>query len=81
MTTDDEELGYLFERGCGKYLKLIPGNARFHSSAEDATPIKKSVFDDEIERARLLDHHNVDWYSSTIVFKPIKPENAPRQGM
>lgn len=74
MTSKNEEMGVLYETGSGKYLKLIPGNARWHSSKEDATPIKKAVFDDPEERQRLLDHHNVDWYFDTIEFRPIEPE-------
>lgn len=80
MEANDEEMGILFETGSGKYLKLIPGSARFHSSREDATPIKKSTFDDIAERRLLLDLHNVDWYFSTIELRSVEPEylSSPR---
>ncbi len=70
------ELGVLFESKSGKYLQLIPGNARFLSSADQATPIEKSKFDDELERSYLLDHHNVDWYFHTIKWIPVSNQTA-----
>ena len=73
-STENDETGVLFETGSGKYLKLIPSNAQFHSSIDNATLIPKSQFDDIGERRRLLDHHNVDWYFSTIEFRPHQPE-------
>lgn len=61
--------GILFESGCAKYLKLIPGNAQFHSSWENATQITEDEWKEN--KGFLLSHHNVDWYASTIRFLPI----------
>ena len=66
--------GVLYETGSGKFLKLIPSNAQFHSSRENATPISKSDFDDKTKLRQLLDHHNVDWYFRTIEFRSLEIE-------
>lgn len=68
--TDAIVKGRLFETKSGKYLELIPSNARFHSDAERATPVKKADFDDLAKRRQLLDHHNVDWYFGSIIWQP-----------
>lgn len=61
--------GRLFETKSGKYLELIPSNARFHADAKMATPVAKADFDDLAKRRQLLDHHNVDWYFGSIIWK------------
>lgn len=66
--------GVLYETGSGKFLKLIPQNAQFHSSREYATPISKADFDDKTKLRQLLDHHNVDWYFGTIEFRSLEIE-------
>jgi hypothetical protein len=67
--TDASTKGRLFETKSGKYLELIPSNARFHSDAERASIVTKADFDDLAKRHQLLDHHNVDWYSGSIIWK------------
>jgi len=76
-----EDKGVLYETGSGKFLELIPGNARFHSSRENATPISKADFEDKGKLAQLLDHHNVDWYMKTIELRPltIQPIALPEE--
>lgn len=73
--------GVLYETGSGKFLKLIPSNAQFHSSRENATPISKADFDDKTKLHQLLDHHNVDMYYRTIEFRSleIKPLALPKE--
>jgi hypothetical protein len=63
------ENGRLFETKSGRYLELIPGNARFHSAPERASLVTKADFDDLLKRRQLLDHHNVDWYAGSITWK------------
>ena len=60
--------GRLFETKSGKYLELIPSNARFHSDAERGSLVTKAAFDDPSQRHQLLDHHNVDWYAGSIIW-------------
>lgn len=76
-----EDKGVLYETGSGKFLELVPGNARFHSSRENATPVSKSDFEDKTKLGQLLDHHNVDWYMKTIELRPleIKPLALPEE--
>jgi hypothetical protein len=64
-------MGVLFENKSQKYLTLIPGNARFTSSADEATRIEKHIMDDPFERNFLLDHHNIDWHARTIEWRPV----------
>lgn len=66
-----EEIGVLFEKGSAKWLELIPSNARFHSDIDRATRVSKADYDDPVKRGHLLNHHNVDWYSSTIVWQSV----------
>lgn len=71
--------GVLFDTKTSKYITLIPNNARFTTNIDNATPVEQSVFDDEMERFWLLDHHNIDWYMPTITWRPLepKPEMTP----
>jgi hypothetical protein len=71
MNAEIDVKGVLFETGSAKWLELVPQNARFHSNKDNATPVLKSVFDDPAAKASLLDHHNVDWYRSTIVWQAL----------
>lgn len=57
----------LFETGSGKWIELIPGNARFHSSIENAT---KLIENQDIDS--LLDAHDIDWYADTIEIQAVE---------
>lgn len=61
--------GRLFETKSGRYLELIPSNARFHSNAEKGSIVTKADFDDLLKRYQILDHHNVDWYAGSIIWR------------
>ncbi|MDW9481876.1 hypothetical protein GOB57_24825 [Sinorhizobium meliloti] len=67
-------IGVLFEQGSGKWLELIPQNARFHSDKSMATTVPREVFEDAVRRSQFLDRHNVDWYAASIVWQPVNPE-------
>ena len=61
--------GQLFETGSGKWIELIPYNARFHSNQNNATTIINDNKDLSVNLS-LLNYHNIDWLYQTIKFIP-----------
>lgn len=73
--SDDRPKGVLFEQGSGKWIELIDGGARFHSSKEFATLVDIDIYQNEIEYGLLLGKHKISKLHDTIAFQIVGPKN------